>query len=94
MGGLVSDSTTKGYTKVPLLGDIPGLGGAFRTKDNRKTKSNLIIFITPTIVKDDDFQLAAASDYLKTKMPEAPSDAIHWFDSGKPAKTETSGKAK
>jgi type II secretory pathway component GspD/PulD (secretin) len=95
MGGLVSDSVTKGYTKVPVLGDAPGIGSLFRTKDNRKSKSNLIIFVTPTIVNDVDFRVAATGrDYLQTPVPAAPSDAIHWFDSGKPAKAETSGQPK
>jgi type II secretory pathway component GspD/PulD (secretin) len=65
----------------------------FRTKDNKKSKSNLIIFVTPTIVKEDDFHVASSGrDYLKTPVPAAPSDVINWFDSGKPARAETSGK--
>jgi general secretion pathway protein D len=95
MGGLVSDSVNKGYTKVPILGDTPGLGALFRTKDNKKSKSNLIIFVTPTIVKDHDYHVASSGrDYLKTGIPAAPSDVVNWFDSGKPARAETSGKKK
>ena len=66
MGGLVQDSPTASYTKVPLLGDIPGLGWAFRSESKSMSKDNLIIFLTPTIVRDEDFQ-ATQSDFLKSK---------------------------
>jgi general secretion pathway protein D len=69
MGGLVQDNPTAAYTKVPLLGDIPGLGWAFRSENKTLNKDNLIIFITPTIIKDSDFQppTSASADFLKSK---------------------------
>ena len=69
MGGLVSDNPTAGYSKVPLLGDIPGLGWAFRSETKATTKDNLIIFMTPTIIKNTDFQQATAdsADFLASK---------------------------
>ena len=67
MGGMVNDTQTKNYTKVPLLGDIPGLGWAFRKEGKNRNKSNLLIFITPTIVEDEAFHLTpSGSDFLKT----------------------------
>jgi type IV pilus assembly protein PilQ len=50
IGGLLSDQVTKARTKVPLLGDIPILGNVFQSHDNSRTKRNLLIFVTPTIV--------------------------------------------
>jgi type II secretory pathway component GspD/PulD (secretin) len=69
MGGLVQDNPTASYTKVPLLGDIPGLGWAFRSESKTMIKDNLIIFMTPTIIRNTDFQQAssAPSDYLQSK---------------------------
>ncbi|MGA2279741.1 MAG: secretin N-terminal domain-containing protein [Verrucomicrobiota bacterium] len=69
MGGLVQDNPTASYSKVPLLGDIPGLGWAFRSESKTMTKDNLIIFMTPTIIKNTDFQQAssASSEYLQSK---------------------------
>lgn len=69
MGGLVTDNPTASYTKVPLLGDIPGLGWAFRSENKAMIKDNLIIFMTPTIIQNTDFQQAssAPSDYLQSK---------------------------
>ncbi len=71
MGGLVNDNPTASYSKVPLLGDIPGLGWAFRSESKSTTKDNLIIFLTPTIIKDSDFQpvSSASSDFLKSSPP-------------------------
>lgn len=70
LGGLVQDSPRADYTKVPLLGDIPGLGFFFRSEDKAMAKDNLLVFITPTIVKDTDFQTSKSGDFLNTK-PEA-----------------------
>jgi type II secretory pathway component GspD/PulD (secretin) len=69
MGGLVQDNPTASYSKVPILGDIPGLGWAFRSETKATTKDNLIIFLTPTIIQGSDFQPAssAAADFLQSK---------------------------
>jgi len=50
IGGLIREDITRSFTKVPLMGDIPGLGAAFRSKSFDKSKRNLLIFITPTVV--------------------------------------------
>ncbi len=83
LGGLVSDDRTKGYSKVPLLGDIPLLGWAFRHEDKQQLKKNLMIFITPTVVQDADFQ-PTQSQFLRSK-PEMPEDEkLTAWDSAKP----------
>ena len=51
IGGLLQDETTKGRTKVPGLGDIPVLGYLFQERLNSRTKRNLLVFVTPTIIK-------------------------------------------
>ena len=83
MGGLISDSTQKSYTKVPFLGDIPGLGYAFRKEGKAREKANLIIFLTPTIIEDADFQ-PYRTDFLNTKMPEHDETMPAYYDRGKP----------
>ena len=49
MGGLVNDSRNKSYTKVPILGDLPFVGLAFRKESKSRIKQNLLIFITRAI---------------------------------------------
>jgi type II secretory pathway component GspD/PulD (secretin) len=53
LGGLIKDEQVDTIKKVPLLGDIPLLGFFFRNKDNSDVKTELIIFITPHIIKDN-----------------------------------------
>jgi len=60
LGGLIKDDVQDGVQKVPLLGDIPYLGRLFRTDQVKATKTNLLIFIRPTIIRDNQ-QLAGAS---------------------------------
>ena len=54
LGGLINNQVTKNETKVPLLGDIPVIGWLFKSKSTTSQKKNLLVFITPTIVKDAD----------------------------------------
>lgn len=53
IGGLMKQTTIDSYTKVPVMGDIPGLGALFRSKKLDKTKKDLLIFLTPTIVNPE-----------------------------------------
>jgi type II secretory pathway component GspD/PulD (secretin) len=85
MGGLVKDNPNASYTKVPILGDIPILGLAFRSEDKSMDKGDLMIFITPTIVQDADFQ-AVTSEFL-TSQPRTMKDPMKmhtWLDSSQP----------
>jgi len=50
IGGLLQDEVTKTRNKVPVLGDLPGIGYAFQSRQNVRTKRNLLIFVTPTII--------------------------------------------
>jgi len=85
MGGMISDTTAKNFTKVPFLGDIPVLGFAFRHEAKTRNKSNLLIFITPTIVEDDAFHVTASGDeFLKTRIIPKPEVEESAYDSGKP----------
>jgi general secretion pathway protein D len=54
IGGLVRDNITLSERKVPLLGDIPLLGWLFRFQSRQVEKLNLLVFLTPTLVKDDE----------------------------------------
>ena len=52
IGGLVRSRITRSETKVPILGDIPLLGLLFRTRGDHMEKSNLILILTPHIIRD------------------------------------------
>ncbi len=52
IGGLMQEKEEQSVTKVPLLGDIPVLGWLFTQKSVSKQKTNLLVFLTPHIVKE------------------------------------------
>jgi general secretion pathway protein D len=54
IGGLMSDSYVTSRTKVPILGDLPLLGALFRTSDVQKQKKNLLLVLTPHVIRDQE----------------------------------------
>lgn len=54
LGGLISDEETEIQEKVPFLGDLPLVGKLFSSTGKSKTKQNLMVFIHPVILKDDE----------------------------------------
>ncbi len=60
LGGLIKDDIQEAQKKVPLLGDIPFFGRLFRSDAEQVTKTNLLIFIRPTVIRDGE-QLAGAT---------------------------------
>jgi general secretion pathway protein D len=54
IGGLVRDAATNAETKIPILGDIPLLGFLFKQSSKTKQKSNLLLILTPYIIRDQD----------------------------------------
>lgn len=83
LGGLVQDDTRTGNTKVPGLGDIPVLGRMFRSESKDRAQNNLIIFITPTIVQNEDFQ-PTKTTFLQTAPVEPDSSEWGAWDNAKP----------
>lgn len=54
IGGMIREMETKNVGKIPLLGDLPGIGQIFRSSAQSKEKQELVIMITPKIVKDSE----------------------------------------
>jgi len=52
LGGLMEDQVTHDKSKVPILGDIPILGWLFRSQSAQTLKNNLLVFITPHVLRD------------------------------------------
>lgn len=51
LGGLIQDDLNEGVKKVPFLGDIPVLGNLFKSRSKTKGKTNLLVFLRPTIIR-------------------------------------------
>ena len=57
IGGIMQDRTIRSVSKVPVLGDLPILGHLFREQTVHKVKTNLLLFLTPYIIRDQsDFR--------------------------------------
>lgn len=79
LGGLISTNKTDTVKKVPFLGDIPILGWLFKSTSHDEIKTNLLVFITPTIIKDmDDLSAITLSnrqqmDTLQEEQAQEPN---------------------
>ncbi len=54
LGGLIQDDQNRSQSKVPLLGDIPGLGILFRSRSKTNAKTNLLVFLRPTVIRSKE----------------------------------------
>jgi len=70
IGGLMQEREEENINKIPLLGDIPLLGWLFKNKSVDKTKTNLLVFITPHIVKEAE-QLSTLTGSKQTDFARA-----------------------
>ena len=62
LGGLIRDNVIQSETRVPLLGSVPGVGRLFRSTSSSIQKTNLLVFIRPTILRDDDALRGATAE--------------------------------
>lgn len=67
LGGLIRDRVSDGHTKIPLLGDIPGLGQLFRSTTQRSERTELIVLITPRVVTNGN-EAQRATEELRDRM--------------------------
>jgi general secretion pathway protein D len=62
LGGLIDDNMQDSVEKVPGLGDIPIIGGLFRYKKRTHVKTNLMVFLRPTILRNNEESVSLAGD--------------------------------
>jgi pilus assembly protein CpaC len=84
IGGLLQNTVNQDVKKFPGLGDMPVLGTLFRSKRFQKNESELVIIVTPYLVKPVDQKLATPTDLLKPVEKAAEAAAP-------PADTKTKG---
>lgn len=71
LGGLIEQTDTTRTSKVPVLGDVPAVGRLFRSEGRGTTRTNLMVFLRPTIVRSkEDAQAATAQKYLYVQAEE------------------------
>jgi len=80
IGGLIDDDIQESSQKVPLLGDIPIVGYLFRSQATTKTKRNLMVFIRPTIVRDEASISALTSrkyNFMRARQLERRAEGVN-----------------
>ncbi|WP_293611100.1 type II secretion system secretin GspD [Ponticaulis sp.] len=71
LGGLIEQTTAVSQAQVPVLGDLPGIGRLFQSRGVTNTRTNLMVFIRPTIVRDStDLQMTTAQRYRYLRAQE------------------------
>jgi general secretion pathway protein D len=74
LAGLIRDSANRTRNQSPILGDLPALGWLFRSKKNTRQKSNLVVLVTPHIVKEnvdmERLTLHKLNEYHDTNLDE------------------------
>ncbi len=74
LGGLIEERVEDGVQRVPVLGDIPLLGGLFRYEGRKRTKTNLLVFLRPIVLRDAEASnsvTATRYDYIRSLRGEA-----------------------
>ncbi len=77
-GGLLNDDERRTIERIPLLSDIPLIGELFKSKSKTRAKTNLMVFIRPTILRtqrDGDVLTARRYDYVRSMQLERNPDA-------------------
>ena len=75
LGGLLDDNERRTIQKIPLLGDIPIIGELFKSRGRERTKTNLMVFIRPTILRTaEDAQAIAARRYNYVRAAQIEFD--------------------
>jgi general secretion pathway protein D len=91
LGGLIQDSRTNEVSKVPLAGDVPVLGSLFRYNNQKQAKTNLMLFMKPTIIRSALASEAVSTDRYRYLIDEikhptpldhhaVPSSLLRSFD--------------
>ncbi|MEE8395267.1 MAG: type II secretion system secretin GspD [bacterium] len=86
IGGLIQDQQVETVTKVPCLGDIPVLGWFFKSRSEEMRKTNLIVFIRPTVITSAEdlaeVSRRARARFEKARAPRANIEEILKWDFG------------
>ncbi len=79
LGGLIDDVLTESQQSVPFLGRVPGLGWLFRARSTERVKSNLMVFIRPTILRDNiqaTFETNTKYNYIRDLQMQQAEEPV------------------
>jgi type II secretory pathway component GspD/PulD (secretin) len=74
IAGLMQDRTTANNTKIPVLGDVPVIGNLFKRTETRRSKTDLVILLTPTIMGPSQVPDATARELRRIDTAQKAAD--------------------
>ena len=93
LGGLIQDTFTDNGSKIPYAGDVPVVGTLFRYDARERQKTNLLVFLKPTVVRTDAEGKALSTeryDYLRGEQERLrPDERWFWSDPTYPKVPQT-----
>ena len=93
LGGLLQDAYSNGQDKVPLLGDVPVVGNLFRYDSRKRTKTNLMVFLRPTVIRDTTAARGLTTDrydyVIGAQKSTTPEPRWFWPDTSVPELPES-----
>lgn len=98
LGGLIEDTESNTMEKVPGLGNLPVVGNLFRYQSKRRSKTNLMVFLRPTVIRSNEQSISVASDrydYIRNAqsiaqpapgvlLPQTESPRLPVLENGRP----------
>ncbi len=88
LGGLIEDTVSDGVEKVPGLGDIPVIGNLFKYQKRGRKKTNLMVFLRPTVIRSNEQSASVVADrydYIRgTEIAAQPARTLMLPDTGAP----------
>ena len=89
IGGIIKNSISTTTNKLPILGDIPVLGNLFKSNVQTKSKTELLVFLTPRIIRDNVEAAKLRDDTVKQMAPQSQGRIKKEIESNKPVKGVT-----
>jgi len=88
LGGLIDDNITESGSRVPWLGSLPLVGRLFRSDSSQITRRNLMVFIRPTIVRDQEMLTSVSKakyGFIRGRQLRNKDNAVELFPEERPA---------
>jgi len=77
LGGLIQDQVENGTSQVPVLGNIPYLGALFRYQTRTRSRTNLMVFLRPHVIRDEASKTIYADKYDQMRKVQIEAQAPH-----------------
>lgn len=81
LGGIIRSTVTSTVKKIPLLGDIPILGNLFKSTDKSNQKTELVVFLTPRVVRDPE-DAKRLNDRMREQLSKPTRDQLDKLNNG------------